>query len=421
MVPLLAIAIFGIGYFFIAIEHKIRINKAATALFIGIVLWVVVISGIDNASVMGDLASHFEQIAEILFFLLGAMTIVELIDAHNGFQLVQNLMGISSRKRLLWALAILTFLLSAVLDNMTTTIVMVALLKKIFDKKEDQWYFAGFIIIAANAGGAWSPIGDVTTIMLWNAGYVSSIQIIKTVLLPSVACMVVPLAIVSFFAPKELRLALEKKESDQSQGRFESKLILIIGVLALLFVPLFKSITHLPPFMGMLLGLSVLWLVTEIIHRKKSVETKAQFSVAHTLQRIDTPSILFFLGILLAVSSLEVLGVLEALGKTLETGLGSFYLSNAFLGLLSAVVDNVPIVAGAMGMYSFDVYAPDHPFWSFLAYCVGTGGSTLIIGSASGVAAMGILNIDFIWYLKRFSILALLGYVTGIAIYIIQS
>ena len=420
MIPLLATGIFVVGYFFIALEHKIHINKAATALFTGIILWTVVVFNSDKTSILSDLGLHFEQIAEILFFLLGAMTIVELIDVHDGFQLVQNLVRIKSRKRLLWALSCITFLLSAVLDNMTTTIVMVALLKKIFERKNDQWYFAGFIIIAANAGGTWSPIGDVTTIMLWNAGYVSTIEIIKTVLLPSLICLMVPLTIVSLFSPKELRAALDKKENNSPEGHFESRFILIMGILSLLCVPLFKSVTHLPPFMGMLFGLSVLWVTTEIIHRKKSVETKARLSVTRTLQRIDTPSILFFLGILLAVSSLEVLGILKALGNSLEQELSSFYVSNILLGLLSAIVDNVPIVAGAMGMYSFEVYAPDHPFWSFLAYCVGTGGSTLIIGSAAGVSAMGLLNINFIWYLKRFSLLAMLGYLSGIVIYILQ-
>ncbi|MDC6405730.1 MULTISPECIES: sodium:proton antiporter NhaD [Maribacter] len=417
----LVIIIFIVGYLLIALEHKIHVNKAATALFIGVVLWVILALNVESSTVFSDLAHHFEQIAEILFFLLGAMTIVELIDVHHGFEIVQNFIRTKSRIYLLWILAFVTFFLSAVLDNMTTTIVMVALLKKLFSKTDDRWFFAGFVIIAANAGGAWSPIGDVTTIMLWNANYVSSFEILKTVFLPSLASLLLPLIFTGFSGSKVFHGTLEADNRQiNSINSKDGKFILILGVLLLLFVPVFKSYTHLPPFMGMLFALSILWLVTEVLHRKKDKETQRQYSVAETLRRIDTPSVLFFLGILLAVSSLESLGVLESFGKSMEQNFGNFYVSNAFLGLLSAVIDNVPLVAGAMGMYSFDVYPPDHAFWTFLAYCAGTGGSTLIIGSAAGVAAMGLLNIDFLWYVKRFSLLALMGYVAGILVYLIQ-
>ncbi|GGD58003.1 sodium:proton antiporter NhaD [Muriicola marianensis] len=421
MATTLIIVIFLLGYLLIAVEHKIHVNKAATALFMGVVLWTILVLNIEHEGVFEELGSHFEQIAQILFFLLGAMTIVELIDAHRGFEIVQDLIRTKKRTHLLWILSFVAFFLSAVLDNMTTTIVMVALLRKLFDKTEDLWYFAGFIVIASNAGGAWSPIGDVTTIMLWNAGYFSSVEIIKTAILPSLACLLAPLLLVSITRTKALQGLVELKQvPTENLYPRESRIVLVLGVLLLLFVPVFKNVTHLPPFMGMLFALSVLWLVTEVLHRKKSREVQRQFSVAQTLQRIDTPSVLFFLGILLAVSSLEVLGILEEVGKMMEVSFGNFYISNAFLGLLSAVIDNVPLVAGAMGMYSLETFPVNDPFWTFLAYCAGTGGSTLIIGSAAGVAAMGLLNIDFLWYLKRFSILALIGYFTGIAVYILQ-
>lgn len=417
----LVIIIFIIGYLLIALEHKILVNKAATALFIGVLSWVILSFQIEEMVTLDELALHFEQIAEILFFLLGAMTIVELIDVHHGFEIVQHFIRTKNRTYLLWILSLLTFFLSAVLDNLTTTIVMVALLKKLFHKTEDQWSFAGFIIIAANAGGAWSPIGDVTTIMLWNANYVGSMEIIRTVFLPSLACLLIPLLLMTFSDAKVFKGALSS-DSGQivSSHRKDSKFILILGVLLLLFVPVFKSLTHLPPFMGMLFALSILWLATEIIHRKEDREIQKHYSVAETLRRIDTPSVLFFLGILLAVSSLETLGILQSFGKAMDQSLGNFYVSNALLGLLSAIVDNVPLVAGAMGMYSLDVYPSNHAFWTFLAYCAGTGGSTLIIGSAAGVAAMGLLNIDFLWYLKKFTILALMGYIAGIVVYLIQ-
>lgn len=421
MISLISIFIFVVGYFLIALEHKINVNKAATALFMGVALWVVLVFGYSDGEILSELPEHFEQIAEILIFLLAAMTIVEIIDVHHGFELVQNMVRTKSRTHLLWGLCAITFVLSAILDNMTTVIVMVALLKKLLSKTEDQWYFAGFIIIAANAGGAWSPIGDVTTIMLWNAGYVSSLAIIKSVLLPSLVCLFVPLLVVSLSKSPILAGEVEARVGNPNvTQQKESRIILILGVVLLLLVPVFKSITNLPPFMGMLFALSILWLTTEVMHRKKTMHSQRHYSVSEIIRRIDTPSVLFFLGILLAVSSLETLGLLEELGLFLEETLGNFYISNTLLGLLSAIVDNVPLVAGAMGMYSFEVYPPDHQFWTFLTYCAGTGGSTLVIGSAAGVAAMGLLNLDFMWYLKRFTFLALMGYFAGILVYILQ-
>ena len=409
------------GYTFIALEHKIKVDKAATALFLGVLLWLFLpYSGIGLSETISQLKEHFEEIAEILFFLLGAMTIVELIDTHDGFAIIHRNIRIKNKIGLLWILSLLTFFLSAVLDNLTTTIVMVAIVKKFLNIKEDLWTFAGFIIIAANAGGAWSPIGDVTTIMLWNGGQVSSNAIIAAVFLPSLACLLVPLSIASYrfrgvvISDVGSNIAVDKKIKSR-----ESNFILILGIVLLLFVPVFKSITRLPPFMGMLLSLSIFWLVTEIMHRKKSLTIKKYFSVATTVQRIDTPSILFFLGILLAVAAMQTNGSLALVGKTLDNTFDDLHIVNGLLGLLSSIIDNVPLVAGAMGMYSMDLYPQDHQFWILLAYCAGTGGSVLIIGSAAGIAVMGILKVDFLWYLKHIAWLALVGYMAGIAVYIL--
>ncbi len=412
---------FLVGYTFIALEHKIKVDKAATALFLGILLWLLLaFSGTGHSETIPRLKEHFEEIAEILFFLLGAMTIVELIDTHDGFVIIHRTIRTKKKTGLLWILSLFTFFLSAVLDNLTTTIVMIAIVKKFLDTKEDLWTFAGFIIIGANAGGAWSPIGDITTIMLWNGGQISSNAIIFTVFLPSLACLLVPLTIVSYrFRGVVIRdigsgIAVDKKISSM-----ESNFILILGIALLLSVPVFKSVTHLPPFMAMLFSLSVFWLVTEIIHRKKTSTERRYFSVAATIQKIDTPSILFFLGILLAVAAMQTNGSLGVVGRGLENTFQDFYVINGLLGLLSSIIDNVPLVAGAMGMYSMELYPQDHQFWTLLAYCAGTGGSVLIIGSAAGIAAMGILKIDFLWYLKHVAWLALLGYLSGIGTYLI--
>ncbi len=413
--------IFIIGYVLIALEHKIKIDKAGTALFLGVLLWLLLVLQSDSLpETLHHLKEHFEDIAEILFFLLGAMTIVELIDSHNGFGIIQRVVRINSKTGLLWTLSGLTFFLSAVLDNLTTTIVMMAILKKFMTKREELWFFAGFIVIAANAGGAWSPIGDVTTIMLWNGGQVTTGTIITETFLPSVVCLLVPLLFVSFrFRGVEVEALAESSEPVHLIKEKESNLILALGVFLLLMVPVFKAVTHLPPFMGMLFSLSIFWISTEILHRNKPSDIRHKLTVAATIQRIDTPSILFFLGILLAVASMEANGSLLVLGQTLETSFSDFHITNTILGLLSAVIDNVPLVAGAMGMYSMEVYPQDHEFWTFLAYCAGTGGSVLIIGSAAGVAAMGILKIDFVWYLKRIAWLALLGYFSGIGLFLV--
>tara|TARA_R110002050_G_scaffold67924_7_gene147344 strand:- start:19656 stop:20921 length:1266 start_codon:yes stop_codon:yes gene_type:complete len=409
------------GYMIIALEHVVKINKAATALFIGVVLWIIVAhSGVNFSETLIQLKEHFEEISEILFFLLGAMTIVELIDIHNGFEIILRVIKTRSMLVLLWVLCLLTFFLSAVLDNLTTTIVMMAILRKFFKSKLDLWYFAGFIIIAANAGGAWSPIGDVTTIMLWNGGQVSTNTIITEVFLPSLVCLLVPLLIASYnYKGRTIEAEVPTPPRTHQISPGESNFILILGVGLLLMVPVFKAITHLPPFLGMLFSLCLLWLITEILHKNKPIELKHHLSVAYTVQKIDTPSILFFLGILLAVAAIQTNGSLEFMGSALETAFHDFHITNTLLGLLSSLIDNVPLVAGAMGMYSMETFPQNHEFWTFLAYCAGTGGSVLVIGSAAGVAAMGILKIDFLWYLRHIAWLALLGYFSGILVFIL--
>ncbi len=422
------LAVFIVGYLFIALEHTVKIDKAATALLTGTLCWVVFIFGRDVflANIPGDESIHFVteslrenlgEISEILFFLLGAMTIVEIIDAHEGFSVITDKITTTNRVKLLWILCLLTFFLSAALDNLTTAIVMSALLRKLIHEKKDLWMFAGLLIIAANAGGAWSPIGDVTTIMLWIGGQITAIHIIKEIFLPSLVCLLVPLAIVSFRFKGHITKAIEKHNlvsHDHDISKFEKNLVFAIGIGALLFVPIFKTITHLPPFIGILLGLSVVWITTEIIHRNKTIEEKKTLAISNVLRRIDTPSILFFLGILVAVGALQSAGHLADMSRLLDANFESIYAVNAIIGVLSSIVDNVPLVAGTMGMYSLEIYPPDSDFWELLAFCAGTGGSILIIGSAAGVAIMGILKIDFMWYLKNISFLAIIGYAAGI-------
>ena len=423
----LTIILFCIGYSCIALEHILKIDKAATALVTGILCWTVFVmfSEFDGQFIYKDLQYHLIHISEILFFLLGAMTIVELVDAHDGFSIITNKIKTTSRVKLLWILSFLAFFFSAVLDNLTTAIVMAALLPKLMRDKNDIWFFGGMIILACNAGGAWSPIGDVTTIMLWIGGQVT-LNIIPAIFLPSLVCMITPLIYLSFnrmqgnikIPPKTQLSASENKLTTS----FERKFVFFAGVLGLLFVPFFKTVTHLPPYMGMLLSLGVLWVATEILHSSKTYEKKSKLSVIGVLKKVDIPTIFFFLGILLAVSSLQSMGVLNNVANYLNTNIGNIYVINTIIGLLSSIVDNVPLVAAAMGMYPIEAsgpFAQDGLFWNFLAYCAGTGGSVLIIGSAAGVAVMGILKIDFIWYLKKISFLAFLGYVYGALTYIL--
>lgn len=444
--------VFTFGYLCIAFEHTLRVDKAASALLTAVLTWTVLVLGADaiipaldiaahggdaTHMVTGELRHHLGEIAEILFFLLGAMTIVELVDAHEGFKVITDRIKTTNRVKLLWLIGFITFFLSAALDNLTTTIVMVSLLRKLIGDAHERWFYAGIVVIAANAGGAWSPIGDVTTTMLWIGNQISAGGIITQLFIPSLVCLLVPLVILSFRMKGETaRPALMESEESRRNPTtaFERNLVFALGIGALLFVPVFKTLTHLPPYMGILLGLGVLWVTTEFIHRGKNDEDKHPLSVVGVLRRVDTPSVLFFLGILLAVSSLATAGHLTAAATALKDSLGNIYAINIAIGILSSVVDNVPLVAGAMKMYPLVTpetlagagtqtawlshFVQDGHFWEMLAYCAGTGGSCLIIGSAAGVAAMGMEKIDFMWYLKKISLLAFLGYMAGAMTYI---
>jgi Na+/H+ antiporter NhaD/arsenite permease-like protein len=361
------------------------------------------------------------DIAGILFFLMGAMTIVEIIDAHSGFDMVTAILSAGSKRRLFWLVGITSFFLSAVLDNLTTTIVMISLLSKILPKREDLLIFAAMVVIAVNAGGAWSPIGDVTTTMFWIGGRITSLSIIKILIAPSIVCAAVPFLWESIrMKDGKEQIYSQKTSILMSREQRIGKLVFFLGVGVLLFVPVFKTITHLPPFIGMIFGLSILWVVTEILHRNGDDEKRRVHSVARALQRIDMPSIMFFLGILLSISALQAVGMLTSFALWLDHVIGNMKIIVLTIGLFSAIVDNVPLVAGAMKMYSLSQFGVDNHFWSFLSYCAGIGGSVLIIGSAAGVAAMGMAKIDFVWYLKRVTPLALLGYAAGAAVYLLQ-
>ena len=412
----LILVIFIAGYVLIALESTIKINKAAIALFTGVLTWsVFIISRSGSGEVVNQLAEHVGGISQIIFFLIGAMTIVELVDAYQGFDVITKRIKTNNKRTLLFTLGFITFFLSSVLDNLTTTIVMVTLIRKLVGDKNERLLFVGMTVIAANAGGAWTPIGDVTTTMLWIGGQITTGNIMRELFLPSLVSLLVPLAAFSFVMKGDIKRAQHESEVSRVMN-FEKYLIFTLGIGALIFVPVFKTITHLPPFMGMLLGLSLLWIVTEVLHIDK--EPNDKISVTKALRRIDIPSILFFLGILIAVAALESVGMLSNLATGLSNYVGDLRIISISLGLLSAVIDNVPLVAATMGMYDLQTLPPDHFFWELIAYCAGTGGSILIIGSAAGVAAMGIENIDFVWYLRRISFIALLGYLGGAFLYI---
>ena len=497
MIYSLMALVFVIGYIAIALEHNIHVDKAASALLTAILVWTLLVFGADTLLVEqlaspeslgvsqflnSELRHHLAEIAEILFFLMGAMVIVELIDAHDGFYAITSRIKTTSAVTLLWTIGILTFFFSALFDNLTTTIVMVSLLRKLVADKEMRWWYVGMVVICANAGGAWSPIGDVTTTMLWIGNQVTASKIIVDLIVPSLIAAAVPLAVLSFFfkgkevfrpkdpkpvpqasssnylcpiadddntvnaqamymesvpttSPESLpkgQIAAIAKSSITNQMRIS---VLVLGLSALAFVPIFKTVTHLPPYMGILFGLGVLWVYTEIMHRHHDWYVKEHMTVVGVLTRVDIPSILFFLGILLAVAGLATAGHLTDVALWLDNTFGNLYIINVLIGLLSSLVDNVPLVAGAMKMYPLltdaslaglsgdelarqSQFLQDGAFWHFLAYCAGTGGSCLIIGSAAGVAAMGMEKLPFTWYLKRISGLALIGYLAGAATYI---
>lgn len=428
----LMIIIFVLGYAAIALEHPLKINKSATALLLAAIIWAVYAllgPGISSE----NLIEHLGDTSEILFFLLGAMTIVEIVDKHDGFSIITNKITTKNKRKLLWIIGILTFFMSAVLDNLTTSIVMCALLRKLIADQKTRWFFCGMVILGANAGGAWSPIGDVTTIMLWIGGQITAGKIIMETFIPALVSIVVPLIAISM----TMKGDVERPEHVEEGGVYkvshkQSLLTLIMGVGLLLFVPIFKTITHLPPYLGVLFGLGVMWVTTEIMHRN-SPANYSKLSVSTIIQKVDVPSVLFFLGILMAVQCLNEAGHLKLLSQALDENVGNIYAINLIIGVLSSVIDNVPLVAASMGMYpiadaatlladpSLQHFATDGAFWEGLAYCAGTGGSLLIIGSAAGVAVMGMEKIDFIWYLKKISLWALVGYLSGAGVFYLMS
>lgn len=454
------ILIFVVGYLAIALEHPLKVDKTASALILGMVLWIAYAVGAEylvpagagehfskyvaeNPSLAGesvahqalsyllnvDIIEHLGDITQTLFFLIGAMTIVELVDVHGGFRIITDRITTRKKRQLLWIISICTFFMSAILDNLTTTIVMIMLLRKLIEDQHERWLFAGSIVIAANTGGAWSPIGDVTTIMLWVKGNVTAGALIGYVLLPSIVAMVVPLLIVTTKLKGNLPALEHHVEVDTTITRRERNLIFYLGVGGLIFVPVFKTITHLPPFVGMLLVLGLLWAFTEVLYNKKMLAKAQEHRIPSVIARVDMPSILFFLGILMAVAVLQATGILADLAKALDNSIHNPYIINTILGVLSSIVDNVPLVAGVMGMYPVADpgavgyaanFVIDGTFWELLSYCAGVGGSILIIGSAAGVIAMGLEKISFGWYLKRFSGLALLGYLAGVGVYLLE-
>ncbi|WP_455628945.1 sodium:proton antiporter NhaD [Parabacteroides chinchillae] len=465
------IIVFLVGYVLIALEHPLKINKAGTALLVGTILWVLYTYGapsfIPNASVeefkqflqnnpsyslfsFKEQCIHFVvehqvldsigEIAETLIFLIGAMITVELIDVHGGFMFITNRIITTKKRKLLFMVAIITFFMSAVLDNLTTSIVMIMLIRKLIGDYKDRWVFGSIIIIAANSGGAWSPIGDVTTIMLWVRGNISTASTIPHLILPSIVSALVPVLLVMKYlhgnvTPPNVFDNNPNEEVLKFLKTKEKLSILILGVFCLLFVPIFKTLTHLPPFMGILMGVGILWFYTEIMYRNNRIEEDLKLRLSKVVHRIDGSTLLFFLGILLAVDALRCSGALTGFALWLDKTVGNVYAVNLIIGTLSAVIDNVPLVAGAMGMYPIanetmiaaaadpvymSHFVQDGVFWQFLAYCAGVGGSMLIIGSAAGVVVMGLERINFLWYLKRISFIALLGYLAGAAVYIIQ-
>jgi Na+/H+ antiporter NhaD/arsenite permease-like protein len=422
MLTLLAF-IFVIAYAAIALEHPLRINKSASALVGAGLLWTVYALFTGDHHLVGEqLNESLASTAQIVFFLMGAMTIVEVVDAHNGFEVITSRIKTVKLSSLMWLVGFVTFFLSSILDNLTTTIVMISLMKKLLDDHDDRLFFAGMIVIAANAGGAWTPIGDVTTTMLWIGGQITTLAIMKGVFFASMINLLVPLAATSYILKgREVVSPPQAEESDLLQTTpFERNLMFCMGIGTLVAVPVFKAVTHLPPFMGILFGLGILWVVGELLHLRKGEEEKSHLTLVHALQRIDMSSIIFFIGILMAVASLEHSHILGALAAWLDQAVGRQDVIVTIIGLTSAIIDNVPLVAASMGMYDLAQYPPDSFLWEFMAYCAGTGGSILIIGSAAGVAAMGLEKIHFFWYARRIGGLALLGYFGGIVAYIIQ-
>ncbi len=409
------ISIFFIaGYTLIALEHPLKLNKSAIALLLAAGCWVLYGISAGGEFALAELQGHLSGIAGIIFFLLGAMAIVELISVHNGFSVVSDLIRTANKRKLLWVTGFITFFLSAALDNLTTAIVMVSLVRKLIRERNERMVFAGIIVIAANAGGAWSPIGDVTTTMLWMGGQVTGVNIVRRLFLPSMVSLILPLAWQSLFIRKE---NTPVPAADPEKKEPHSRLVFFTGLALLLSVPIFKTITHLPPYLGILSALGIMWVITETIHHRH--ENRQHLRITHALTKIDHPGVLFFLGILLAVAALDSSGILHSMADGLNRLTGNKDIIASMLGLLSAVVDNVPLTAAAMAMYPLSTFPPDSKLWELLAYTLGTGGSCLIIGSAAGVVVMGMEKINFFWYLRKITLTALIGYFGGLAAYLL--
>ena len=407
------VAIFVIGYIAIVFEHNIRVNKTASALLMAVFTWMFLFFNLSEQHALGE---KVNEISQIIFFLLGAMTLVEVIDVHRGFRVITDLIQTSSKRKLLWIMGFTTFFLSAVLDNLTTTIVMLSLLRKMIPEQKDRWLLGGMIVIAANAGGAWTPIGDVTTTMLWINGNITALKVMKVLFAPSFISFLVALLFMGWNLKGVYPHAVSRAHHEEVEPG--ARIVFFCGIGALIFVPIFKALTGLPPFMGMLLSLGVLWLVTDVMHAP--YESRSHLRVPQVLSRIDTSGVLFFLGILLCISALDVAGFLSYLAIFLNDAIGNLTVIGTLIGLISAIIDNVPLVAAGMGMWDLATYPQDSYLWQLLAYCAGTGGSVLIIGSAAGVAFMGIEKVNFIWYLRRISLAALVSYLSGVGVLVLQ-
>lgn len=434
------ILLFVVGYAFIALEHKVKVDKSAIALLMCGAIWTIFSLWGHDANIGHEMVDHLGDTCEILVFLIGAMTIVDLIDSHGGFNVITDHIKTRNKHKLMWLLAIITFFMSAALDNMTTTIIMVMLLRRIIADQKERWIYASLIVIAANSGGAWSPIGDVTTIMLWMRGNVTSAALMGTLFVPCIVSVIIPTAIAVRYVRNEDTAPVDENaleaELPQGVGPRLSKFILVTGVISLLFVPVFKSITHLPPYMGMMVSLGAMWVLTEIIYdRKRGIEESIKCRVSKVLKHIDMPTILFFLGILMSVAAMQSAGVLTDVANWLDKQVHEVFTIAGVIGVLSSVIDNVPLVAACMGMYPImdaaavaasadpaymQSFVADGLFWHLLTYCAGVGGSLLIIGSAAGVVAMGLEKINFGWYFKKITLLAFAGYLAGILIIFLE-
>lgn len=408
--------VFVLGYLAIIFEYRIKVNKTASSMIMAALTWAILFTSGEGSFLTDNIVDqHIGHASQIIFFLLCAVTLVEIIDSHQGFKIITDFINTRSKRKMLWVVGFLAFFLSAILDNLTTTIVLVSVLRKIVFDRKDRLYLGAIVVIAANAGGAWTPIGDVTTTMLWIKGNLTTLVIMKSLFLPSLCSLLVSLSLLSFKLKGKYPAILEHKEDVKIEPG--AKLVFFIGIMALASVPAIRFLTGLPPFMSILFGLGVLWMVTDIMHYK--YEERTHLRVTHALTKIDSAGILFFLGILLCISSLEIVGVLKRLAYLLDTYIANTALIATIIGLLSAVVDNVPLVAACTGMYSLQVHPTDDPFWQLIAYAAGTGGSILVIGSAAGVALMGLEKVDFIWYLRKISLSALVGYFAGIGLFLL--